>query len=163
MITRIRRAWRQRPAPPFTTSTLQQEANRKLGFSAERTMSAAQRLFAEGVISLPPHRLDRAQRQGRWSEAGTAIRDLYGSEYHTGPRRYKTQVQNAQEAHEAIRPTDSPEHRSARAAWATTSDACTSSIWKRAVASQMADAQLLRTPLEITATGRMGRGLRRLR
>src|SRR6188508_2221125 len=95
----------QRPSPPFTTSTLQQEANRKLGFSADRTMSAAQRLFTEGLISY--HRTDSTTLSERaLGEASGAIRDLYGSEYDGGPRQYRTTVKNAQEAHEAIRPTD---------------------------------------------------------
>jgi DNA topoisomerase I len=95
----------QRPYAPFTTSTLQQEANRKLGFSADRTMSAAQRLFQEGLISY--HRTDSTTLSERaLREASGAIRDLYGAEFYGGPRQYQTRVKNAQEAHEAIRPTN---------------------------------------------------------
>ena len=95
----------QRPSPPFTTSTLQQEANRKLGFSADRTMSAAQRLFTEGLISY--HRTDSTTLSERaLGEAAGAIRDLYGEQFYGGPRQYRTTVKNAQEAHEAIRPTN---------------------------------------------------------
>src|SRR6187401_882876 len=148
----------QRPAPPFTTSTLQQEANRKLGFGSERTMQIAQRLFQgmdlgggdlEGVISY--HRTDSTTlSQKALGEAATAVKELYGAEYHH-QRQYQTKVRNAQEAHEAIRPTYF--HRS----WASLEKILESDelkvyelIWKRAVASQMADAKMLRTSVEIT-------------
>ncbi len=143
----------QRPSPPFTTSTLQQEANRKLGFSAERTMSGAQRLFQEGFISY--HRTDSTTLSERAiAEATTAIRDLYGDDFFTGPRRYQTKVKNAQEAHEAIRPTDfgqTPNRLQQRLG--ADEQRLYDLIWKRAVASQMADARLLRTTIEITADG----------
>src|SRR5512138_3576652 len=95
----------ERPAPPFTTSTLTQEASRKLGFSTERTMQAAQRLFQDGHISY--HRTDSTTLSEK-ALAGSAatIRDMFGGEYYSGPRRYATKVKNAQEAHEAIRPAD---------------------------------------------------------
>ncbi|HEY8170816.1 MAG TPA: type I DNA topoisomerase [Candidatus Limnocylindria bacterium] len=143
----------QRPSPPFTTSTLQQEANRKLGFSADRTMSAAQRLFQEGIISY--HRTDSTTLSDRsLAEAGAAIGDLYGADYFGGPRRYRTKVKNAQEAHEAIRPTDfgqTPSQLEQR--FGADEQRLYDLIWKRAVASQMADARLLRTTIEITAHG----------
>jgi DNA topoisomerase-1 len=143
----------QRPYPPFTTSTLQQEANRKLGFSADRTMSAAQHLFQEGVISY--HRTDSTTLSERaLREASGAIRDLYGADFYGGPRHYQTRVKNAQEAHEAIRPTDfgqTPQRMADRLG--PDERRLYDLIWKRAVASQMVDAQLLRTTLEITATG----------
>ena len=141
----------QRPSPPFTTSTLQQEANRKLGFSADRTMSAAQRLFTEGLISY--HRTDSTTLSERaLGEASGAIRDLYGSQYYGGPRQYRTTVKNAQEAHEAIRPTDFGQTPSAiERRVGTDEQRLYDLIWKRAVASQMADARVLRTSLEITA------------
>ena len=116
----------QRPYAPFTTSTLQQEANRKLGFSADRTMNAAQRLFQEGIISY--HRTDSTTLSERaLREAAAAIRDLYGAEFYGGPRQYRTKVKNAQEAHEAIRPTDFGRHaeRAASSASGRTSSACT--------------------------------------
>src|SRR5918994_6134084 len=104
----------QRPAPPFTTSTLQQDANRKFGFSAERTMSIAQGLFQgvdigggdlEGLISY--HRTDSTTLSDKaLREAGQAVAEMYGAEYYKGPRQYQTKVRNAQEAHEAIRPTE---------------------------------------------------------
>ncbi len=149
----------QRPAPPFTTSTLQQEANRKLGFTSERTMQIAQRLFQgmdlgdgelEGLISY--HRTDSTTLSAKaLAEAARAVTELYGAAYHTGPRQYQTKVRNAQEAHEAIRPTHF--HRTpASLERILESDEMKiyELIWKRAVASQMADAKLLRTSVEIT-------------
>ncbi|WP_396623451.1 type I DNA topoisomerase [Luteitalea sp.] len=144
----------QRPSAPFTTSTLQQEANRKLGFSADRTMSAAQRLFQDGVISY--HRTDSTTLSDKaLREAARAIKGMYGDAFYGGPRQYQTKVKNAQEAHEAIRPTDfeqTPQSLSLPPDEARLYDL----IWKRTVASQMAEAQLLRTTLEITATGADG-------
>ena len=146
----------QRPSAPFTTSTLQQEANRKLGFSADRTMSAAQRLFGEGMISY--HRTDSTSLSERaLSESAGAIRSLYGADYYGGPRQYRTKVKNAQEAHEAIRPTDFAQTpQSVARRLGADERRLYELIWKRAVASQMADAQLLRTTLEITASGADG-------
>src|SRR5205085_6006380 len=92
----------ERPSPPFTTSTLTQEASRKLGYSTERTMQAAQRLFQDGHISY--HRTDSTTLSEKaLSDASAAIRELFGDGYYAGPRRYATKVKNAQEAHEAIR------------------------------------------------------------
>jgi DNA topoisomerase-1 len=143
----------QHPAPPFTTSTLQQEANRKLGFSADRTMSAAQKLFDSGVISY--HRTDSTTLSDKaLQESGRTIRGMYGDAYYGGARRYQTKVKNAQEAHEAIRPTDfslTPEKAGSR--FHADEARVYELIWKRAVASQMADAKLLRTVVEITAAG----------
>jgi len=159
-VTRVEeRPFTQRASAPFTTSTLQQEANRKLGYSADRTMSAAQRLFQEGIISY--HRTDSTTLSERaLKEAGSAIRDLYGAPFDAGPRQYKTKVKNAQEAHEAIRPTDfaqTPPQISARLG--NDERRLYELIWKRAVASQMADARLLRTTIEITAEGPDGPGV----
>jgi len=149
----------QRPSPPFTTSTLQQEANRKLGFSSERTMQIAQRLFQgmdlgggelEGLISY--HRTDSTTlSQKALVEAQHAVVELYGADFHKGPRQYQTKVRNAQEAHEAIRPTDF-RRTPASLERILESDEMRiyDLIWKRAVASQMADAKLLRTSVEIT-------------
>jgi DNA topoisomerase-1 len=148
----------KRPAPPFTTSTLQQEANRKLGFSSERTMQIAQRLFQgvdlgggelEGLISY--HRTDSTTLSSKaLSEAEAAVKELYGAEYHN-QRQYQTKVRNAQEAHEAVRPTHF--HRTPQSLERVL-DAdelkVYELIWKRAVASQMADAKMLRTTVEIT-------------
>src|SRR5687767_5347034 len=148
----------KRPSPPFTTSTLQQEANRKLGFSSERTMQIAQRLFQgmdlgggdlEGLISY--HRTDSTTLSTKsLAEAEHAVKELYGPEFHH-QRQYQTKVRNAQEAHEAIRPTHF--HRTpASLEKILESDELKiyELIWKRAVASQMADAKMLRTTVEIT-------------
>jgi DNA topoisomerase-1 len=148
----------RRPSPPFTTSTMQQDANRKLGFSSERTMQIAQRLFQgvdlgggdlEGLISY--HRTDSTTLSTKaLSEAEAAVKELYGAEYHN-QRQYQTKVRNAQEAHEAIRPTHF--HRTPQSLESVL-DAdelkIYELIWKRAVASQMADAKMLRTTVEIT-------------
>jgi len=143
----------QAPSAPFTTSTLQQEANRKLGFSADRTMNAAQRLFQDGIISY--HRTDSTTLSERsLVEAAAAIRSMYGADFYGGPRQYRTKVKNAQEAHEAIRPTDFGRTANALRQHAGRDEGrLYDLIWKRAVASQMADARLLRTTLEITAAG----------
>jgi DNA topoisomerase I len=147
----------QRPYAPFTTSTLQQEANRKLGYSADRTMNAAQRLFQEGFISY--HRTDSTTLSDRsMREAADAIRALYGADFYGGPRQYQTKVKNAQEAHEAIRPTDFGQTPQTLAGQLGPDELrLYELIWKRAVASQMADAKLLRTTLEITAIDGQGR------
>ena len=142
----------QSPYAPFTTSTLQQEANRKLGFSADRTMSAAQRLFQEGLISY--HRTDSTSLSERaLQEAAGAIRSLYGADYYRGPRHYRTRVKNAQEAHEAIRPTDFGQTPNRMERLGSDERRLYDLVWKRAVASQMADARLLRTTVSITAEG----------
>ncbi|NOT45492.1 MAG: type I DNA topoisomerase, partial [Acidobacteria bacterium] len=151
----------ERPAPPFTTSTLTQEASRKLGFSTERTMQVAQRLFQgvdvgngqmEGLITY--HRTDSTTLSDKaLGESARVIRELFGDEYYSGARRYQTKVKNAQEAHEAIRPTD---FRLAPAQMEGTLDRdelkVYELIWKRTMASQMVDARILRTTMEITAT-----------
>ena len=145
----------QRPSPPFTTSTLQQEANRKLGFSADRTMKAAQGLHDEGLISY--HRTDSTTlSQKALGEAAKAIKDIYGAEFHTGTRQYQTKVRNAQEAHEAIRPTDFDRRPQQMSGLDVDELRIYELIWKRAIASQMADARLLRTSVEITAPSGQG-------
>jgi len=156
----------RRPAPPFTTSSLQQEANRKLRFSARHTMRIAQRLY-EGIetggdrVGLITYmRTDSVTLSNKALEdAQTVIQKRYGSEYTKGPRRYSTKAKGAQEAHEAIRPTElsrSPDsvERYLNADEAKLYDL----IWKRAVASQMADARLMRTAVEITASAEGGSG-----
>jgi DNA topoisomerase I len=146
----------QRPAPPFTTSTLQQEANRKLGFSADRTMSAAQSLFQDGHISY--HRTDSTTLSAKaLREAAWAIKALYGDEFHAGSRQYQTKVKNAQEAHEAIRPTDFHQTPQQLADELGPEEArLYELIWKRTVASQMVDARLRRTSIEVTALDQAG-------
>ncbi len=141
----------ERPASPFTTSTLTQEASRKLGFSTQRTMQAAQRLFQDGHISY--HRTDSTTLSDEaLSESAQAIREMFGADYYSGPRRYQTKVKNAQEAHEAIRPTNFS------SAASTLGDVLSGDdlrlyelIWKRTMASQMVDARVLRTNAEISA------------
>ncbi len=156
----------QRPAPPFTTSTLQQEANRKFGFSAERTMQVAQRLFQgvdigggdlEGLISY--HRTDSTTLSDKaMKEAGQAVTDMYGAPFYKGPRQYQTKVRNAQEAHEAIRPTEFRRTPlSLERVLETDELKIYDLIWKRAIASLLADARLLGTTVEITGRAADGR------
>ncbi|APY07805.1 DNA topoisomerase I [Winogradskyella sp. J14-2] len=132
------------PAAPFTTSTLQQEASRKLGFSVSRTMSNAQRLYEAGLITYmrtDSVNLSDEARQGAEKE----ITSAYGSEY-SKPRNYKGKSKGAQEAHEAIRPTDFSNHSvNVERDQARLYDL----IWKRAIASQMSEAKLERTNLKI--------------
>jgi DNA topoisomerase-1 len=143
----------QRPSPPFTTSTLQQEANRKLGFSADRTMSAAQKLFDMGVLTY--HRTDSTTiSEKALQDLGRTIEGMYGHDYYGGARRYQTKVKNAQEAHEAIRPTDfSLTPDKVENGFSPDEARLYELVWKRTVASQMADAKLVRTTVEITAAG----------
>ncbi|MDR1988771.1 MAG: type I DNA topoisomerase [Acidobacteriaceae bacterium] len=144
----------ERPAPPFTTSTLTQEASRKLGFSTERTMQTAQRLFQDGHISY--HRTDSTTLSEKaLGESARVIRDMFGDDYYRGPRRYATKVKNAQEAHEAIRPSDFVATPAALEQTLDRDDLrLYELIWKRTMASQMVDARVLRTSVDITATGR---------
>jgi DNA topoisomerase-1 len=131
-------------AAPFTTSTLQQEASRKLGYSVGRTMSNAQRLYEAGFITYmrtDSVNLSEEAKKGAESEIVSA----YGSEY-SNPKTYKGKSKGAQEAHEAIRPTDFANHTvNAERDQARLYDL----IWKRAIASQMSDARLERTNLKI--------------
>ena len=155
----------ERPAPPFTTSTLTQEASRKLGFSTERTMQVAQRLFQgvdigngqmEGLITY--HRTDSTTLSDKaLNESARVIREMFGAEYYDGARRYATKVKNAQEAHEAIRPTDFRLAPSQLEGALDPDDLrIYELIWKRTMASQMVDARVLRTTLEISAQGPAG-------
>lgn len=134
------------PAAPFTTSTLQQEAARKLGYSVAQTMRVAQSLYEAGKITYM--RTDSVNLSDTAIEGATAeINSEYGNEY-LNPRKFSTKTANAQEAHEAIRPTyfnrrevssDGREQRLYEL------------IWKRAIASQMSDAKLLRTTIKISS------------
>jgi DNA topoisomerase I len=141
----VKKPAKKSPAPPFTTSTMQQEAGRKLGFSVLQTMVVAQKLYESGFISymrtdsvnLSTEAVDGAVKQ---------IGSAYGKEF-IQTRRYKSKSDNAQEAHEAIRPTDFSLQdpgmdRNAKRLYEL--------IWKRAIASQMADAELERTSASIT-------------
>ena len=136
------RPYRRSPYPPFITSTLQQEASRKLRFSAQVTMRLAQRLYENGYITymrtdsttLSDTALEAARRQAR---------ELYGADYVPGePRRYQRKVKNAQEAHEAIRPSGDNFRtpRDVRGELGNDEFRLYELIWQRTVASQMADA-----------------------
>ena len=132
------------PAAPFTTSTLQQEASRKLGFSVSRTMTNAQRLYEAGFITYM--RTDSVNLSDEAKKgAENEIISAYGKEF-SKPTNYKGKSKGAQEAHEAIRPTDFANHTvNAERDQARLYDL----IWKRAIASQMSDAKLERTNLKI--------------
>lgn len=135
---------RRKPAPPFTTSTLQQEASRKLGFSVNRTMSVAQKLYEEGFITYM--RTDSTNLSETAIQAiGAEVAKQYGEAYHQA-RRYKTQNSAAQEAHEAIRPTY-VERQSVTAD--RDAQRLYELIWKRTMACQMADAELEKTVVDI--------------
>ena len=139
------------PPPPFTTSTLQQEAARKLGFSADHTMRIAQGLYEDGAITYM--RTDGVQMDGSAiSAARRAVADRYDAGYvPDSPRRYQTKAKNAQEAHEAIRPTDFGRDRAGSGDHGRLYEL----IWKRALASQMASARLERTVADLAdGTGR---------
>ena len=134
------------PPPPFTTSTLQQEAARKLGFSASHTMRVAQSLYEDGLITyMRTDGVDMAE------EAISAARRAIASRYDAGfvpdkPRRYTSKIKNAQEAHEAIRPTDFSRGRAASGDHARLYEL----VYNRALASQMASARLERTTVELS-------------
>ena len=134
------------PAPPFTTSTRQQEASRKLGFSVARTMQIAQQLYESGYITYM--RTDSTNLSTlALGMAKEAVTELYGEQY-SKPRNYHTKIKGAQEAHEAIRPTN-------MANATINADASQRRlyelVWKRTIASQMADAQLEKTTIEINS------------
>lgn len=138
------------PAPPFTTSTLQQEAARKLGFTVSQTMRVAQRLYENGRITYM--RTDSVNLSSLCINASKAeISKLYGEEY-SKVRQYHTNSKGAQEAHEAIRPTYMKDtHIEGTVQERRLYDL----IWKRTAASQMADAQIEKTTVEITLNVRL--------
>ena len=139
------------PPPPFTTSTLQQEAARKLGFSADHTMRIAQQLYEDGAITYM--RTDGVQMDhSAISAARLAVANRYDAGYVPDkPRQYQTKAKNAQEAHEAIRPTDFGQDRVGGGDHARLYEL----VWKRALASQMASARLERTTVDLAdGTGR---------
>lgn len=140
---------KRNPAAPFTTSTLQQEASRKLGFSVSRTMSVAQKLYEAGKITYM--RTDSVNLSDTaLSAAENEIKSAYGNQYHQR-RNYKTKAAGAQEAHEAIRPTYFNQH---------TIDGDNAEkrlyelIWKRAIASQMSEALFEKTTAKIAISTR---------
>jgi len=156
---------RRNPAAPFTTSTLQQEASRKLGFSPRHTMQLAQRLYegvdlggeSEGLITymrtdgvqIVPEAIAAARR---------LVTRLYGDRYvPSSPREYETKAKNAQEAHEAIRPTDfSKDPESVSRYLEDDAARLYKLIWQRTLASQASRAEIERTTVDITVTGRDG-------
>jgi len=144
-----------KPYPPFTTSTLQQESNRKLGFTARRTMQVAQSLYENGHITYM-----RTDSTNLASVAVEAARDLvksqYGAEYlPSAPRVYQTKVKNAQEAHEAIRPAGHPFQLpdALRSQLSAEEFKLFDLIWKRTVASQMADSRGRRISITLEGAG----------
>jgi DNA topoisomerase-1 len=149
----VTKPYRRSPSPPFMTSTLQQEAGRKLRFGTARTMRAAQRLYENGFITYM--RTDSTTlSDAALSAARSQIAEMYGADYVPDkPRIYKKKVKNAQEAHEAIRPAGD--------AWPTPEKVARSVghdeakiyelVWKRTLASQMEDAKGLRVQLRLEA------------
>jgi len=135
------------PAPPFTTSTLQQEASRKLGFSVSQTMSVAQKLYESGKITYM--RTDSVNLSGlALSTAKSEISEQYGDNY-VKIRKFTTKSKGAQEAHEAIRPTYISSHE---VDGISQEKKLYNLIWKRTIASQMSDAELERTTVDISAS-----------
>ena len=156
---------RRHPAPPFTTSTLQQEASRKLGFSPRHTMQLAQRLYegvdmggeSEGLITYM--RTDGVQiAPEAIAAARRTVEKLYGSNYvPRSPRQYETKAKNAQEAHEAIRPTDFTKPPESVARYLDNDAArLYKLVWQRTLASQVSSAEIERTTAEIDVTGKDG-------
>ena len=157
----VQKPFQRKPYPPFTTSTLQQEAYRKLRLSARRTMSVAQRLYQgvdlggderTGLITYM--RTDSFHLANKALEDAQAeIRRRYGDDFTDGPRVYKTKSKGAQEAHEAIRPTEMARHPETLERILNADELkLYDLIWKRTIASQMTEARLKRTTIEITAS-----------
>lgn len=145
----VKKPLKRTPAPPFTTSTLQQEASRKLGFTVSQTMMVAQHLYENGLITYM--RTDSVNLSSLCINASKEeVVRLYGEEY-SKPRNYKTHSKGAQEAHEAIRPTymnntEIEGNMQERRLYEL--------IWKRTAASQMADAQIEKTTVNILISGK---------
>ncbi len=141
-----KKPFKKTPSAPFTTSTLQQEASRKLGFSVSRTMSAAQRLYESGHITYM--RTDSVNlSQDALNAAGKVISKMYGDNYHK-TKRFSNKNKGAQEAHEAIRPTNF-ENKSVN--MEPDQIKLYNLIWLRTISSQMSDALLERTILKISS------------
>lgn len=134
------------PAPPFTTSTLQQEAARKLYFSVSKTMTVAQRLYEAGYITYMRTDSVNLSDEAK-NSAAQEIVTAYGEKYHKA-RNYKGKTKGAQEAHEAIRPTNFANHEIPAE---RDQQRLYQLIWQRAIASQMSDAELERTNVKISA------------
>lgn len=136
------------PQPPFTTSTLQQEAGRKFNFSVSQTMTVAQRLYEAGFITYM--RTDSVNlSETAIAAAEQVITAQFGKKYHQA-RRYKTKAKGAQEAHEAIRPTYFDKEKISGNA---SEQKLYELIWKRAIASQMSDASIEKTTISIDVSG----------
>ena len=149
----------ERPRPPFITSTLQQEAARKLGYSAARTMHVAQGLYERGLITYM--RTDSTSLSNQAIDAARGqIRRMYGDDYLPDqPRTYRNKVKNAEEAHEAIRPAGDRMRTAddlSRDLQGSDERRLYDLIWKRTVASQMADARIRRVALRLVATSTAG-------
>ena len=144
----VKKPMKRTPAPPFTTSTLQQEAARKLGFTVSQTMMVAQHLYENGRITYM--RTDSVNLSSLCINSSKAeITKLWGEEY-SKPRQFHTHSKGAQEAHEAIRPT----YMDAASIEGTQQEKrLYNLIWKRTAASQMADAQIEKTTVTISMTG----------
>jgi DNA topoisomerase-1 len=141
----------RKPVPPFTTSTLQQEANRKLRLSARETMRCAQGLYERGFITYmrtdSVHLSDQAINASR-----SCVESLYGKEYLSkGPRQFSTKARNAQEAHEAIRPSGESFRTPGETGLDGRDLAVYELIWKRTVASQMAEARLTMLSVDLSS------------
>jgi DNA topoisomerase I len=145
----VKKPAKKSPSPPFTTSTLQQEASRKLGFSVSQTMTVAQRLYEAGLITYM-----RTDSVNLSNTALTAAEEIISREFgkdYVNIRNYKTKSKGAQEAHEAIRPAylSNPVIEGS-----TGEKRLYELIWKRTIASQMSDARLEKTTVTITVSGR---------
>lgn len=142
-----------RPYPPFTTSTLQQEANRKLNLTVRQTMQVAQRLYEAGHITYM--RTDSVHLSGQAIGAARGkVESLYGDEYlSASPRNFKTKSKGAQEAHEAIRPAGTSMRTAAELRLKAVDASLYELIWKRTMATQMADARQLRVSASIRGGG----------
>jgi DNA topoisomerase I len=155
---------KRHPAPPFTTSSLQQEASRKLGLSPRQTMQIAQRLYegidigGETVGLITYMRTDGVQIVPEAiAQCRGQIESRFGQRYvPQAPRNYKTKAKNAQEAHEAIRPTDFRRHPDKLRGLTAEEARLYKLVWQRAVASQMASADIERTTVDISVQGRDG-------
>ena len=144
----VKKPLKRVPAPPFTTSTLQQEAARKLGFTVSQTMMVAQRLYESGRITYM--RTDSVNLSSLAINASKKeIVESYGAEY-SNPRKFHTNSKGAQEAHEAIRPTFI---NTEGLDWTNQEHRLYDLIWKRTIASQMADAQIEKTIVTIDING----------
>jgi len=143
VVTKLKESEAKRsPKPPFTTSTLQQTASTRLGFSPSRTMGAAQKLYEAGHITYMRTDSTNLSEQAQ-KQIVAYVKKQYGDKYLT-PRSYKSKSKNAQEAHEAVRPSN---FKKLSAGATGDQKALYELIWQRTTASQMSDAQLLRTKL----------------